>query len=98
MIWTSTLPLVGPVLSRVLSLISSSGNFIFQNYRQATEKIAMNTVDLDALEQRLNTTAEDYEAYLIQERKHLDSLKQEPAEVLWTVQYIELLQKYEIAE
>jgi hypothetical protein len=84
--------------SHVLSLISPSGNFIFQNYRQATEKIAMNTVNLDILEQRLHTTAEDYEAYLVQERKHLESLKREPSEVVWTVEYTELLQKYEITE
>ncbi|KAJ6455539.1 hypothetical protein C8R47DRAFT_996729 [Mycena vitilis] len=65
---------------------AASGNFIFQNYRQATEKIAMNSVALAALEQRLKTTSEDYEEYLKQERAHLESLKREPPEVIWTVE------------
>jgi hypothetical protein len=79
-------------------LTSLVGNFIFQNYRQATEKIAINTIHLQALEQRLHTTADDYEMYLIQERNHLEALKREPPDVLWTVEYLELLEKRTTAE
>ncbi|KAJ6591774.1 hypothetical protein DFH09DRAFT_1306483 [Mycena vulgaris] len=71
----------------------SSGNFIFQNYRQATEKIALNEVHLQALKRELHTTADDYEMYLIQECEHLERLKREPPEVVWTVEYMELLVK-----
>ncbi|KAJ7683507.1 hypothetical protein B0H14DRAFT_2422398 [Mycena olivaceomarginata] len=35
----------------------ASGNFIFQNYRQAVEKIVLNSVRLEALEEQLHTTA-----------------------------------------
>lgn len=58
----------------------------------------MNTIHLQALEQRLNTTAADYEAYLVQERNHLEALKREPPDVIWTVEYMELLQKRDAAE
>ncbi|KAJ6565152.1 hypothetical protein DFH09DRAFT_1314957 [Mycena vulgaris] len=77
---------------------AASGNFIFQNYRQATEKVAMNSVALQALEQRLHTTSQDYENYLTQERDHLERLKREPPEVAWTVDYMELLMKRAAAE
>ncbi|KAJ7865583.1 hypothetical protein B0H14DRAFT_2733900 [Mycena olivaceomarginata] len=77
---------------------ASSGNFIFQNYRQATEKIAMNSAELQVLESRLGTTAADYEMYLTQERDHLAALKREPPEVVWTVDYMELLEKRYAAE
>ncbi|KAJ6571930.1 hypothetical protein B0H19DRAFT_937702, partial [Mycena capillaripes] len=77
---------------------AASGNFIFQNYRQATEKIAMNSVALQALEQRLHTTAQDYENYLTQERDHLERLKREPPKVAWTIDYMELLTKRAAAE
>ncbi|KAJ7785306.1 hypothetical protein DFH07DRAFT_948386 [Mycena maculata] len=40
---------------------ASSGNFIYQNYRQAIEKISLNRTYLNALEERLNTTDKDYE-------------------------------------
>ncbi|KAJ6573774.1 hypothetical protein DFH09DRAFT_1246596 [Mycena vulgaris] len=69
-----------------LDKYASSGKFIFQNYRQATEKIALNSVMLEALELQLHTTAEDYELYLVQERAHLDRLKREPPDTLWTVE------------
>ncbi|KAJ7765466.1 hypothetical protein DFH07DRAFT_737847, partial [Mycena maculata] len=69
------------------------GNFIFQNYRQALEKIGMNRGQLDVLEQRLGTTAADYEADLIKEQNYFKGLRSEPSEVLQTVKYMELLMK-----
>ncbi|KAJ6481138.1 hypothetical protein C8R45DRAFT_1054313 [Mycena sanguinolenta] len=36
---------------------AASGNFIFQNYRQAVEKITLNTLKLETLEEQLHTTA-----------------------------------------
>ncbi|KAJ7767585.1 hypothetical protein B0H14DRAFT_2402739 [Mycena olivaceomarginata] len=38
-----------------------SGNFTYQNYRQALEKITTNAGQLSALEQHLGTTSTDYE-------------------------------------
>jgi KDZ transposase-like protein len=72
---------------------SRSGNFIFQNYRQALDKIETESHQLTALAARLKTTDIDYENYLNTEREHLQSLKSEPAEVQQAVDYMELLAK-----
>ena len=80
-------------LSRALCSFSQIGNFIFQNYRQALDKIATESQQLAALEARLKTMAADYECYLRAERDHLQSLKSEPVEVQQAVDYIELLVK-----
>ncbi|KAJ6530410.1 hypothetical protein DFH09DRAFT_1093639 [Mycena vulgaris] len=50
---------------------ASSGNFIFQNYCQAVEKITANTLKLQILEDELHTMAADYEKDLKDEREHL---------------------------
>ncbi|KAJ6631847.1 hypothetical protein B0H10DRAFT_1937603 [Mycena sp. CBHHK59/15] len=76
---------------------AASGNFIFQNYRQAIEKMTSNKLKLRALEEQLHTTAADYEKDLKDEAHHLDSLKNEPPDVHKTVDYIELLGKLDIA-
>ncbi|KAJ6632028.1 hypothetical protein B0H10DRAFT_2159559 [Mycena sp. CBHHK59/15] len=65
---------------------ASSGNFIFQNYRQALEKISANTQLLEDLEQTLNTCAADYEKYLNDEKEYFLSRKSEPPEVAETVE------------
>ncbi|KAJ7506731.1 hypothetical protein B0H11DRAFT_2153790 [Mycena galericulata] len=64
---------------------AASGNFIYQNYRQALEKISMNRGQLDVLEQRLHTTGSDYEADLRHEQEYFKSLQSEPPEVSHTV-------------
>ncbi|KAJ7342568.1 hypothetical protein DFH08DRAFT_1012260 [Mycena albidolilacea] len=76
---------------------AASGNFIFQNYRQAVEKITTNKLKLKVLEEQLHTTAANYEQDLRDERTHLESLLREPAEVQKTVDYIELLAKLQVA-
>ncbi|KAJ7435348.1 hypothetical protein B0H11DRAFT_2257308 [Mycena galericulata] len=75
---------------------AASGNFIYQNYRQALEKISMNRGQLDVLEQRLHTTGSDYEADLRHEQEYFKSLQSEPPEVSHTVEYMELLLKLHI--
>ncbi|KAJ7503997.1 hypothetical protein B0H11DRAFT_1680896, partial [Mycena galericulata] len=72
---------------------ASSGNFIFQNYRQALEKISMNRGPLDVLERRLGTTDADYEADLVCEQNYFKGLRSEPSEVAETVEYMQLLMK-----
>jgi hypothetical protein len=74
-----------------------SGNFIFQNYRQALEKIEIDSAKLGALSAKLGTTAEDYEGYLKSERDYLAKLRTEPPEVTQTADYMDLLSKlYEL--
>lgn len=72
------------------------GNFIYQNYRQALEKIGMNRGQLDLLEARLGTTAADYESDLLEEQKYFKGLRAEPRNVMDTVEYIELLTKLHV--
>ncbi|KAF8164965.1 hypothetical protein B0H34DRAFT_687229 [Crassisporium funariophilum] len=72
---------------------AASGNFIFQNYHQALDKIETDSQQLAALSLRLKTTDADYETYLQAERDHLQSLKAEPEHVQQAVDYMELLAK-----
>ncbi|KAJ6563493.1 hypothetical protein B0H10DRAFT_2115144 [Mycena sp. CBHHK59/15] len=70
-----------------------SGNFIYQNYRQALEKTIISRAQLTVLEQRLGMTAADYEAALLQEQEYFQGLRSEPPEVAHTVEYMDLLMK-----
>ncbi|KAJ6555295.1 hypothetical protein B0H10DRAFT_2373425 [Mycena sp. CBHHK59/15] len=56
-------------------------NFIYQNYRQAIEKIKINREQLRALELRLSTTAKDYEDDLRSEQAYFKALRCEPPEI-----------------
>ncbi|KAJ7433566.1 hypothetical protein FB451DRAFT_1419631 [Mycena latifolia] len=75
---------------------ASSGNFIYQNYRQATEKIRINREQLRALERRLGTSAKDYEEALRNEQAYFKSLRSEPEAVSETVEYMDLLMKLHV--
>ncbi|KAJ7269480.1 hypothetical protein C8J57DRAFT_1066184, partial [Mycena rebaudengoi] len=70
---------------------AASGNFTFNNYRQAVKKITTNTLRLQILEDELLTTSLDYEQDLKDKRTYLEALLHEPEEVQNTVDYIELL-------
>ncbi|KAJ7124573.1 hypothetical protein C8R43DRAFT_899013, partial [Mycena crocata] len=76
---------------------AASGNFIFQNYRQSLERITLDSAKLEILEEQLHTTGADYDKDHIDEAKHLDDLKREPPEIAHTVEYMELLMKYQVA-
>ena len=67
------------------------GNFIYQNYRQALERIQIDTPRLAALSTKLGISGEDYERYLESERAYLMGLQAEPQEVKATADYIEQL-------
>jgi len=72
-------------------VIFFSGNFIYQNYRQALERIEIDTPRLAALSTKLGIGSEDYEQYLNLERAHLAALQTEPEDVKATVDYMEHL-------
>ncbi|KAJ3481525.1 hypothetical protein NLJ89_g12204 [Agrocybe chaxingu] len=69
------------------------GNFIFQNYHQALEKIEIDSPRLAALSNRLRITGKDYEHYLDSEQKYLAGLRKEPEAVQHVADYMELLFK-----
>ncbi|KAJ7697393.1 hypothetical protein B0H17DRAFT_928404 [Mycena rosella] len=60
---------------------AASGNFIYQNYRQALEKISLNRSQLSVLELTLGTSADDYEQDHITEVQYFESLRSEPQDV-----------------
>lgn len=68
-----------------------SGNFIYQNYRQALERIEIDAPRLAALSTKLRIGAKDYERYLDLERAYLAALQTEPEEEKATVDYMEHL-------
>ncbi|KAJ7284787.1 hypothetical protein C8J57DRAFT_1217169 [Mycena rebaudengoi] len=76
---------------------AASGNFIFQNYRQAIEKITGNTLRLQVLKEQLLATSMHYEQDLKDECTYLEGLMREPEGVQNTVDYIELLGKLQNA-
>lgn len=75
-----------------------AGNFIYNNYRQALDILSTSKANLSLLEERLGTTSDDYERYLLEERQYLASLKKEPEDALRKVEYMEKLEKLKDAE
>ncbi|PPQ84690.1 hypothetical protein CVT25_014180 [Psilocybe cyanescens] len=72
---------------------AASGNFIFQNYQQALNRIATDTPQLASLSSKLKTSGPDYESYLQAECEHLQALRSEPETVWKAMDYLELLTK-----
>lgn len=72
-------------------VILFSGNFIYQNYRQALERIEIDTPRLAVLSTKLGIGSDDYEQYLELERAYLAALQTEPEDVKATVDYMEHL-------
>ena len=70
---------------------SFSGTFIYQNYRQALERIQIDTPRLAALSTKLGISGDKYEQYLDLERAYLAGLQTEPQEVRATADYMEQL-------
>ena len=74
-----------------LHFIELLGNFIYQNYRQALERIKIDTPQLAALSTQLEIGPDDFERYLEEERAYLTGLRQEREDVKETADYMDLL-------
>ena len=74
-----------------LSFFGYLGNFIYQNYRQALERIKIDTPQLAALSTRLGIGPDDFERYLEEERAYLTGLRNEREGVKETADYMDLL-------
>jgi hypothetical protein len=74
-----------------LRFVEFSGNFIYQNYRQALERIKIDTPQLAALTTRLGIGPDDFERYLEEERAYLTGLRHEREDVKETADYMDLL-------
>lgn len=73
------------------------GTFIYNNYRQATRTVCELAPQLHALCKELKCTPEDFERYLDDERCYLDGLRSEPAQAEMKFQYLDALQRLEMA-
>ena len=60
-----------------LCFIEFLGNFIYQNYRQALERIQIDTPQLAALSTQLGIGPDDFERYLEEEWAYLSGLHHE---------------------
>ncbi|KAH9931426.1 uncharacterized protein B0H18DRAFT_1083452 [Fomitopsis serialis] len=83
--------------SNIQTLTHILGNFIYNNYRQALDIIQEDGCVLAALSAELNTSDNDYEEYLRQEREYLRGRKAEPPEVSRKLMYLEALRRLEDA-
>ncbi|KIY47547.1 hypothetical protein FISHEDRAFT_45033 [Fistulina hepatica ATCC 64428] len=77
---------------------ANHGRFLFTKYCAALRRIEDNVPQLAMLEERLHTTADDYERYLQEERTYLHGLKKEPPDVAQRFEYMEALDRFRKAE
>ncbi|KIY44560.1 hypothetical protein FISHEDRAFT_51255 [Fistulina hepatica ATCC 64428] len=77
---------------------AAHGTFLFGNYRAALRIISDSGYRLSLLEERLHTSAIDYERYLQEERAYFQGLLKEPLEVSQRFEYLEALERLQKAE
>ncbi|RDX44104.1 hypothetical protein OH76DRAFT_1458094 [Lentinus brumalis] len=70
---------------------AESGNFIYDNYKQALGIIASDTEAFNALANTLGVTHDDCERYLREEREYLAKRKSEPPEIAAKIDYVAAL-------
>jgi hypothetical protein len=68
-----------------------TGNFLYNNYKQALAIIKNYTPELDFFKLRLQVTDTDIEEWIHAERKFLEELKEEPEERVLAAAYVEAL-------
>ncbi|KAL0566356.1 hypothetical protein V5O48_015664 [Marasmius crinis-equi] len=71
----------------------TSGNFIYQNYRQALHRIATDGPLFKELCEEWGVTEDDCERFLEEEREHFSKEYEDPPEIAAKLDYVELLQK-----
>ncbi|KAK1217449.1 hypothetical protein PQX77_019914 [Marasmius sp. AFHP31] len=72
---------------------AASGNFIYQNYRQALQRLATDVPLFEEACIRLSITPENCEQFLIAEREHFNRTSEDPEEEEERLEYVELLQR-----
>lgn len=78
--------------------VLSTGNFIYNNYRQALTILGEGAETLEVLCTSLGVTNTDLERYLEQEREYLRSRKMERPEVVRKAEYVEALKRLDVAQ
>jgi len=75
-----------------------TGRFLYNNYAQCLSIINENTPEIDKLKTALNLQDADFEQWLIEERRFLQDLKEEPEEKILECAYVKALQMKRSAE
>ncbi|PIL35238.1 hypothetical protein GSI_03028 [Ganoderma sinense ZZ0214-1] len=70
---------------------AETGNFIYQNYRQALDILENDGAAFAELAARLNITGDDCEKYLCDEREYLERCQREPKHVTDGIEYVQAL-------
>ncbi|TFK79062.1 hypothetical protein K466DRAFT_606431 [Polyporus arcularius HHB13444] len=76
---------------------AESGNFIYNNYKQALSILSEDTAAFEVIAAKLAITHEDCDMYLVQEREYLAKRKSEPPEVAAKIDYVAALLRLEKA-
>lgn len=74
----------------------TTGNFLWNHYREALKAVHNLTTELTAIKHELQLTDDDFVRFLNEEQKYLDDLKQLPVEDRIHIHYVETLD--ELAE
>ncbi|RPD53405.1 hypothetical protein L226DRAFT_548449 [Lentinus tigrinus ALCF2SS1-7] len=74
---------------------AKSGNFIYNNYKQALNILSIDAEAFDVLARQLSITHQDCDQYLEQEQEYLAKCKTEPPEVAVKIDYIAAANKHE---
>ncbi|KAL0058201.1 hypothetical protein AAF712_015134 [Marasmius tenuissimus] len=72
---------------------AASGNFIYQNYRQALQRLATDVPLFEEACVALSITPENCEQFLAAEREHFKKTFEDPAEEEQQLEYVELLRR-----
>ena len=77
---------------------ATTGNFLLNNYKQAIQIIKDYSLGICAWKQCLGISNQDIDEWLEDERKFLESLKEEPEECVLACTYVEALQTCQVAK
>ena len=77
---------------------ATTGNFLLNNYKQAIQIIKDYSLGVHAWKQHLGISNQDIDGWLEDERKFLESLKEEPEEHVLACAYVKALQTHQEAK
>jgi hypothetical protein len=75
-----------------------TGTFIFQNYRQALERLCIDGEELARLAAHSGLSEADYLRFLDEEREYLDHRPDESLVPAWETDYVKVLEKLAAAK
>ena len=96
--WVQVLSIYSPCCMLTPLSPTTTGNFLLNNYKQAIQIIKDYSLGICAWKQCLGISNQDIDGWLEDERKFLESLKEEPEECVLACAYVEALQTCQAAK